>query len=116
MTPHQPHPQVHNLFAYKPLAELKLETSPSTTPLTKHEDDTSSDSDSDTENMAHYASSAERRTNCLIFGNFIISKNKRKPKEEKITVELHNIFAKFAHNGRDAFFDRGTVELRKIEK
>lgn len=66
--------------------------------------------------MVQYASSAERRTNCLLFGNFVNSKIKRKPKEEKMMVELHNIFAKFAHNGRDAFFDRGTVELRKIEK
>jgi hypothetical protein len=49
-------------------------------------------------------------------GNFVVNKIKRKPKEEKLLVELQNIFIKFAHNGRDAFYDRGSLELRKIEK
>jgi hypothetical protein len=59
---------------------------------------------------------AERRTNCLIFGNFVTNKIKRKPKEEKLLVELHNIFIKFAHNSRDAYYDRGTLDLRRVEK
>lgn len=46
----------------------------------------------------------------------MINKIKRKPKDEKLMVELQNIFVKFAHNGRDAFFERGSLELRKIEK
>ena len=41
---------------------------------------------------------------------------RRKPKEEKIYLELHNVFIKFADNGRDTFFDRASFELKKAEK
>jgi hypothetical protein len=44
----------------------------------------------------------------MFFGNFAINNIKRKPKEEKIYLELHNAFVKFSDNGRDTFFDRAS--------
>jgi hypothetical protein len=78
--------------------------------------ETSSDSDSDSEDIMQYGAAAEKQANCLINGTFLVNKIKHKPKEEKMFLEMQDVFIKFAFNGRDAFFDRASIELRKIEK
>lgn len=52
----------------------------------------------------------------MFFGNFTATSIKRKPKEEKIYLDLHNVFVKFSDNGRDTFFDRASFEVKKVEK
>lgn len=56
----------------------------------------------------------------MIVGTFLSSTIKRRPKEEKTSIELENVFIKFyesfSHNNMEAYYSKLSVEITKIEK
>ena len=71
------------------------------------------DSSEDEQSLGKFVEKACTKSNALVFGNFATRQLRRKAKEDKIELQLSNCFVKMFKNGRDAFFERMTLNLFK---
>lgn len=100
--------EIKEAFANHQAEQFKREFSSAKDEPAEDSDDSDPDGD--------YAERAEQLTNAIFIGRFNANQIRRKPKEEKIFLELDDVFVKWADSGRDTYYDHAQFELTKVEK
>lgn len=77
------------------------------------EDPENEESEDDEEQQ--FVANAEQRINAAFLGTFSTRNIKRKPKEEKILLDMDNVFMKLGGNGWEVYYPKISYELSKSE-